>query len=206
MERETRAVRGLEMRAAEDGASSVVTLDGYASVTGHWYDVAGGVDKGGWREQIMPGAFAKTLDEQLDAMFLLFDHDGLPLAGTRNGSMDLAEDGEGLRVEARIDTGVSSYAADVAGSVRSGLIDSMSFAFMATRQEWNDDYTERRIGELRMFEASVVKWPANPATVAQMRSAVAELRAVGPRGTALVPPVARGMSLARAQALALSLT
>jgi len=199
MDRETRAHRGLEMRAADDVDTGVVTLDGYASVTGNWYDVAGGPEKGGWREHIMPGAFAKTLDEQLDAMFLLFDHDGLPLAGTRNGSMDLEEDDEGLRVEARIDTSASSYAADVAGTVRAGLTDSMSFAFMATRQEWNEDYSERRIGELRMFEVSVVKWPANPATVAQLRSAVAELRKQA-------APVARGMSLARAQALALSLT
>lgn len=199
MDRETRAVRGLEMRAADDVDTGAVTLDGYASVTGNWYDVAGGPDKGGWREQIMPGAFTKTLDEQLDAMFLLFDHDGMPLAGTRNGSMTLEEDDEGLRVEAELDTRASSFAAEVAHRVSVGLLDSMSFAFMATRQEWNDDYTERRIGELRMFEASVVKWPANPATVAQMRSAVAELRKQA-------APVSRGMSLARAQALALSLT
>lgn len=199
MDRETRAVRGLELRAA-DADSGVVTLDGYASVADVWYDVAGGPEAYGWREKIQRGAFAKTLAEQLDAMFLLFDHDGLPLAGTRNGSMDLEEDDHGLRVEARIDTRTAGYRADFAATVREGLVDSMSFAFAATRQEWNADYTERTITEVRLYEVSAVKWPANPATVAQLRSHVAALReqrTPSDRGV--------GMSLARAQALALSI-
>lgn len=200
MERETRAVRGLELRAADAADAGIVTLDGYASVAGVWYDVAGGPDAYGWREQIQRGAFTKTLTEQLDAMFLLFDHDGLPLAGTRNGSLELDEDEHGLRVAARIDTRTAGYRADFAATVAEGLVDSMSFAFMATRQEWNGDYTERTITELRLYEVSAVKWPANPATVAQLRSHVAALREQRPPSDGGV-----GMSLARAQALALSI-
>lgn len=192
-QREFRAHRGLEVRSADDSP----TIDGYASVSGVWYDVAGGPDRGGWREMIEPGAFAKTIDEQRDAMFLLVDHDGLPIAGTRNGSMTLEEDGHGLRVEAKPDMS-SPYNNEVVSRVRSGLLDSMSFAFMAERQEWNSDYTERRIAETRVFEASVVKWPANPATVVQMRKAVAELRAAS-------SPAPAGMSLELARAIATSL-
>lgn len=198
MEREFRAHRGLEVRAADSGDP---TIDGYASVSGVWYDVAGGPDRGGWREMIEPGAFAKTIDEQRDAMFLLVDHDGLPIAGTRNGSMVLEEDGHGLRVEAKPDM-ASPYNNEVVSRVRSGLLDSMSFAFMAERQEWNADYTERRIIETRVFEASVVKWPANPATVVQMRKAVAEMRFLR-HASAATPPV--GMSLDLARAIATSL-
>lgn len=198
MERELRALRGVEVRAADDGGA---VIDGYASVTDVWYDVAGGPERGGFREQIAGGAFDKTLDEQLDAMFLLVDHDGLPVAGTRNGSLVLEADGHGLRAEAHPDT-ASAYNNEIVTRVRSGLLDSMSFAFAAMQQEWNGDYTERRITELRLFEVSVVKWPANPATVVQMRKAVAELRAAAQP----VEPAPPGMSLATAKALAFNLS
>lgn len=193
MERETRALRGVEIRATDEGGP---VIDGYASVWDVWYDVAGGPDRGGWRERITRGAATKTISEQLDAMFLLADHDGLPIAGTRNGSLLLEDDSRGLRIEAMPDM-ASPYNGEIVTRLRSGLLDSMSFAFSAEKQEWNGDYTERSITELRLFEVSVVKWPANAATIAQMRSAVAEMRA------ARTP--ARGMSLDVARAISISL-
>ena len=197
MDREIRALKGVEVRAADDGSDPVI--DGYASVTDVWYDVAGGPERGGWREQIAAGAFDKTLDEQLDAMFMLLDHDGMPIAGTRNGSLVLEADGHGLRAEATPDM-ASQFNNEVVTRLRSGLLDAMSFAFAAEKNEWNSDFTERRISEVRLFEVSVVKWPANPATVVQMRQAVAELRStVKPRHSA-------GMPLATAKALAFNLS
>jgi hypothetical protein len=46
----------------------------------------------------------------------------------------------------------------------------MSFAFRATKDEWNKDYTERGVNELQMFDASVVKSPANKTTSVGLRS------------------------------------
>lgn len=195
MERETRARQGVEVREADDGHP---VIDGYASVAGNWYDVAGGVDRGGFREQFAAGAWDKTLDEQADAMFMLVDHDGLPIAGTRNGSLILEDTGHGLRAEAHPDPS-SPYNGEVTSRVRSGLYDSMSMAFAATKQQWNAGYTERSIVEARLYEVSVVKWPANPATVVQMRSMVAGLRAdAAPSGMSL--DVARAMSLSLSRA------
>lgn len=174
---ERRYAKGLEVRAAE---GDEVIIDGYASVTSVWYDVAGGPPTG-WRERIQRGAFAKTLSEQRDAMFLLVDHEGLPVAATRNGTLILEEDDHGLRFEARIQPTRSAYRAEIAAAIQDGLLDSASFAFRAEQQMWNEDYTERTITEARLYEASVVKWPANPATVVQARDAarIDELRATG---------------------------
>ena len=80
-------------------------------------------------------------------------------------------------------------------------LDEMSFGFRTTRQEWNADYTERVIREYALdipgSDVSIVTFPANPATVAQMRSAVNidELRT----GTT---HTSGRMSLAYAQAIA----
>jgi hypothetical protein len=49
-------------------------------------------------------------------------------------------------------------------------MDQMSFAFRVLRDEWNSDYSERKIYELRIFDVSMVTFPANPATVAKVRS------------------------------------
>lgn len=70
----------------------------------------------------------------------------------------------------------------------------MSWAFIATRQQWNSDYTERSITEARIFDVSAVTYPANEATIIGARSA----SQIDERQT-------EGMSLDLALALAQSL-
>ena len=96
---------------------------------------------------------------------------GLALAANYNKSLELESDSVGLRMAA---TFTPSKRVNVArdfllDSLEQGLADSMSFAFRVTRQEWNEDYTERRILEVRLYDVSVVNYPANPAAVAQIR-------------------------------------
>ncbi len=199
---EYRANRGLEVRRADPGTKTgIATLDGYASVTGVWMDIFGGPEKGGWREMIEHGAFAKTIAEQRDAMFLLEDHDGSPFAGTRNGSLDIEEDERGLPVVARMATEGSGNEAraKLATDVESGLLDSMSIGFQVTRHEVNEDRTERVIKEIRLFEVSVVKWPANKLAVVQMRD---EQRAAIYAEAGMTPETRAGMSLEYARAIA----
>lgn len=198
---EYRTNSGLEIRRADPGdGPATAVLDGYASVTGVWMDIYGGPEKGGWREKIEQGAFAKTIAEQRDAMFLLEDHQGSPFAGTRNGTLDIEEDERGLPVVARMNTeGPGNEArAKLATDVESGLLDSMSIGFTVTRHEVNDDRTERVIKEVRLFEVSVVKWPANKLAVVQMRD---EQRAAI-YAEAGMAPQSRGMSLDVARAIA----
>jgi len=69
----------------------------------------------------------------------------------------------------------SPYAQSVRSAVLRGDADQMSFAFRVTRQAWNEDYTERRIKEVQLFDASVVTYPASEATVVQMNAANPEV-------------------------------
>lgn len=189
---EARAFASVERRLEEDGTP---VINGYATVYGRSYDVLGGPDMGGFRETIAPGAATKSVNDR-DNVFLLFDHDGVPMASIRGGGLSLWSDKTGLGHEARLDPR-SSSAMDIYYALERGDLDSMSFAFrvMHGGQEWNADYTERTITEVRVFDVSVVKFPANPYAVAQ------------PRSTEPVLQESRGMSLslARAQYEALSL-
>jgi hypothetical protein len=46
----------------------------------------------------------------------------------------------------------------------------MSFSFQAVKQNWNSERTRREVTELRLFDASIVTYPANPATTASLRA------------------------------------
>ena len=96
--RESRHLTGVELRVTDDG---LLEFGGYASVFDTPYDVAGGAPHG-WSEIIAPGAFSKALREKNDVRLLL-NHEGLPIARTKSGTMTLAQDDLGLRVEAHLD-------------------------------------------------------------------------------------------------------
>ena len=144
-------------------------LRGYATVYDVPYPIAGGPEAGGWMETVARGATAKSIKDGADCR-LLYDHSGIALARTASGTMRLVSDDMGMRVDADLDP-ESPYAQSVRSAVLRGDVDQMSFAFRVTRQEWNDDYTERRITEVALFDASLVTYPASEATVAQMNAA-----------------------------------
>ncbi len=156
----------VELRRTEGGDP---IIDGYATVWEQEYDVAGGPPVG-WTEVIAEGAATKSLREKPDVK-LLFDHEGIPLARTRSGTLVLDSDDVGLHVTTPdgIDS-QSPHVRSVASAMERGDLDEMSFAFRALRNEWNADYTRRRITEVQLFDVSVVTYPANPATVAQLRT------------------------------------
>lgn len=154
-----------QVRADGDGA----TLDGYASITDHPYAVSDWL--GDYLETIQRGAFKKTLAEK-DDVRLLFDHGGIPLARTSSSTLELEEDDTGLHVVSTLDRR-SSLANDICVAMERGDLTEMSFAFTVPpkRATWSDDYTERDIFEVKLFDVSVVTYPANPATTAKLRSA-----------------------------------
>jgi len=177
----------IEIRTDDDGS---VHLEGYATVYDYRYDVAGGPTSPiGFTEVIARGAAAKSAMEA--DVRLLVNHDGLPLARTKAKTLTLTSDDVGLHVDARLDP-ANPTVAELRSAMGRGDLDEMSFAFQAIRQEWNEDYTERTIREVKLYDVSVVTYPANPATVAVMRGDDA---APNPSGFPL--------GLARAQAEAL---
>jgi HK97 family phage prohead protease len=146
-----------EARTADGDA---LTVRGYASTTDEPYLVRDWL--GEYTEEIVAGAFAKTLSERSDVRFLV-NHDGIPLARTKSGTLVLTEDGRGLDSQATFDER-STYARDVWFAIDRGDMDEMSFMFRVHRQDWNEDYTHRWIREVELFDVSAVTFPANPAT------------------------------------------
>lgn len=176
----------LEVRKAQDGTVAGVT--GYATTWNSEYDVYGGPAAGGWTETIAEGAADKSLAERDDVRFLI-NHEGLPLARTKSGTLTLKADSMGLLCDAPELDGLNPRVVELLSALQRGDVDQMSFAFIVLRQEWNGDYTMRTITELQLFDVSAVTYPANPATI------------IGTRADA-VPAVETGLPLSLAVALA----
>ncbi len=179
----------VEVREVGDG---VFHVQGYAATWDTFYDVAGGAPYG-WSEVVARGAVSKSLAERDDVRFLL-NHDGMPLARTKSGTMTLASDDIGLLVDVPNLDLTNPRAQELRSALERGDVDEMSWAFMVTRQEWNEDYTERRILEARMFDVSAVSFPANPATIIGLRNdeAPTSQRGAFPLSLALAQAAALG--------------
>jgi hypothetical protein len=83
--------------------------------------------------------------------------------------MSLVEDERGLKVTAQLPQ--TSRGRDVAELLRTKVIDSMSFGFNVIKDSWSRDGQTRTLESVRLFEVSVVSFPAYEATTAQVRSA-----------------------------------
>lgn len=170
---ERRSVAADDFEVRQDGDS--LTLTGYASVFEAPYDVYGGPDRGGWTEIVDRRAFDKTLGEKPD-VHLLVNHEGMPLARTKSGTLDLTTDSRGLQVEARLDRSDPDVQR-LETKMRRRDMDEMSFAFRTIRHDFNEETSERRMLELNLNrgDVSVVNFGANPATTTQLRSLLAQV-------------------------------
>lgn len=173
----------VEVRESGEGNGDY-TLTGHAAVFDRWSEDLD-TFAGSFREKIAAGAFADVLKRKPDVR-LLFNHDGLALARTKSGTLELSEDEEGLRVWARL--APTSTATDLRIAMQRGDIDQMSFAFTVAEDSWHEDKdsdeVERvilRVGDL--FDVSVVTFPAYPDTDAAVR----ELRAAAAAGKISLP-------------------
>lgn len=123
-------------------------------------------DLGGFREIIAPGAFSNSLSEDVRA---LWNHDANHVLGrSKSGTLMMAEDEYGLRVT--IDPPES--AEWMLESMKRGDVDQMSFGFYTEDDEWNmvDGEPRRTLKRVRLFDVSVVTYPAYPETSAAVRS------------------------------------
>lgn len=160
LQREFRAFAPAEIRT-EGGALHV---SGYAAVFNQPADIGGY-----FRERIAPGAFSEAIGRD-DVVFLV-NHEGLPLARTRSGTLSLSEDTTGLRMESDLDPEDPDVKA-IVGKMRRGDLDRMSFAFLPTIQEWDEsgDLPLRTIVKAQLFDVSIVTTPAYDGTSIGLRS------------------------------------
>ena len=160
MKQETRNFDAdFELRAEGDG----MTFIGYAAKFNSPSE-----DLGGFVETIEAGAFRRSLRSRNDVKLLVNHDTGRVLASTRSGTMKLYEDEIGLRVEASLPN--TSDGRDMAELLRRGDLNKMSFGFSVIKDSWNQEMTQRTLKSVRLFETSIVAFPAYAATEAMVRS------------------------------------
>lgn len=167
MERQTEN-RSFTFAAVEERNNddkNTLLFTGYASVFDKPYGVRD--SRGQYNETIKQGAFKKTLQEQDDVRFLV-NHDGIPLARTSSGTLKLEEDDYGLFVRAELDPN-NPTVAEVASAMKRGDLNEMSFAFAAIKDNFDNSGENREVNEARLFDVSVVTYPANPWAGAKLR-------------------------------------
>ena len=177
IERRTYTVKDVQARSAEDGT---MRLAGYAAVFNESSVPLP------FKESIAPGAFRKTLTETPDVR-LLINHEGLPLARSKNGTLKLNEDDRGLYFEAELaDT---TEARDIYKLVERGDVDQMSFGFRVIRQKWSDDRSRRVLTEVSLADGdvSVVTYPAYPTTTVEAREKLAKAIEAAKAGRDITP-------------------
>lgn len=162
----------IELRAAGDGKQP--KLAGYAAVFNTPSE-----DLGGFREIILPGAFARTLASNSRDPLALVQHMPHLVLGRRSaGTLRLAEDHRGLAFE--IDPPDTSAARDLMVSVARRDISGASFAFTVPpggdRWEMRGAQVIREVREADLHEITITATPAYTDTTVALRALAALAR------------------------------
>ena len=135
-------LEALEVKADGDA----MTISGYGSTFGGNPDSYGDI--------IAPGAFAESLKQRTPKM--LYQHDTGQIAGVWNKAF---EDTKGLMLEGQfIKTPIGLQAYE---ECKAGAIDSMSIGYSTLKYSWDENTDIRTLQEVRLFEVSLVTFPAN---------------------------------------------
>lgn len=162
MDKELRCLGSIEARSDGDKPQIV----GYAAVFNTETNIA---DM--FRETIAPGAFADAI--KTDDVRALFNHDANYVLGrSASGTLKMSEDKKGLHVEIDPDPS-QTWARDLMAAMKRGDINQMSFAFLPVQQSWKEEVDKlplRIIERVKLYDVSVVTYPAFPTTSAAVRS------------------------------------
>jgi hypothetical protein len=160
-----------ETRLAEvkfEETEGKMTLEGYAIVFNQ--ETLIGDEAYGFVEEIDRRALENTLMKDVPMKYNHMDS-FLIIARTKNKSLTLSVDNNGLKVHAELLDTQSNQ--DIYKMVRSGLLDKMSFAFTVEEQSWNKEgnIPKRTITKIgRLYDVSVVDTPAYDSTSIYARS------------------------------------
>ncbi|AZU60097.1 HK97 family phage prohead protease [Neobacillus mesonae] len=136
-----------------------LVVSGYVNKTNQWSQVLGQRKK--FVERILPGTFTRALGNGNEVHFYAEHDPSKILASTRNGSLNLREDENGLYMEATIEP--TSWGKDYHTLIQSGIIRNMSFGMQVLKDSWRkmtDGTYERSISDLYLSEVSAVRNPA----------------------------------------------
>ncbi len=157
-----REYRAFEMRASSDGE---MIVEGYAAVFDtptvlYSYD---GID---YKESVDAEAFRNA---QMADVVMNYNHEGKPVARTKNGTLALSVDDHGLFAKA--DLSGTEEGRRLYEEIKGGYIDKMSFAFTVSEDSYDRDTHTRTIrGIKRLYDVAAVDVPAYDATEISARS------------------------------------
>lgn len=152
----------------ENGEGDKPVIRGYAALFNQLSE-----DLGGFREQLATGAFSEAMSNS-DVRALINHDANLVLGRNRAGTLTMREDAAGLYVE--ISPPDTQAARDLVEVMRRGDVNQMSFAFTVAKEDqtWTREGTGpwlRTIKRVaRLFDVSVVTYPAYPQTSAAVRA------------------------------------
>lgn len=153
-----------EVQNPDEDEKKIVT--GYASTFDEPYKL---FDGDGWEywEIVDRGAFDET---DMSDVIMQYDHCGRVFARTRNNTLEVTTDDEGLFIEANL--GGTEIGRELYEEIRGGYTDRMSFGFTVTGESEDREKDENGIVKFtrhitkvgKLFDVSAVSIPANDGT------------------------------------------
>lgn len=141
---EIRCTKEFEIKLAGDDSGR---FEGDAAVFGN-------VDSYG--DIIEPGAFSKTIRERGRSVPVLWQHDQRQPIGTG----EVFESSNGLVIKGRILPGLTR-GREALLLLREGIVKGLSIGYSVIKDAYDSNRQVRRLTELKLYEVSVVTFPAN---------------------------------------------
>lgn len=181
---EGRQYRDIDLSRIEHRSESgEMTVEGYATTFNQRYLL--------WSEpgfEVFEEVDAKAFDEaDMDDVIMQYNHEGRVFARVSNGTLDVAPDEIGLKINARL--GGTQLGRNVWEEIDGGYTTKMSFGFTVGEDERTETENKetgmvtilRRITKItKLYDVSAVSLPANDATSISARSygegVIAEIR------------------------------
>lgn len=159
-----------EIRAAalseEEGGEEALYVEGYAvrfnevTVLWEYEDVQ-------YKEKVAPTALAEA--DMTDVIFN-YNHGGKVMARTRNKTLDLKVDSNGLFIRARLDG--TEEGRKIYEEIKGGYIDRMSYAYTTKETSYDSETRTRTVLRIKkVYDVSAVDIPAYDTTSISARSA-----------------------------------
>lgn len=150
---EIKTCNKVELKSSKD-----MTFEGYASIFNN---------KDSYDDIMMPGAFAKTLNENRNRIKVLLQHDSYNIVGVPT---EMYEDSRGLYFKAKISD--TMLGRDLNTLIKDKVITEMSIGYNTIKYNMNEDSGVRELLEVRLWEISPVTWGAN--SLANIKSRLAK--------------------------------
>ena len=158
--REYRSIPVMAVQRAEGGEGPSYRVRGYASTFEEPYVLYEDFDDEQIYEVIDRHAFDGA---DMGDVIMQYDHVGMVLARTRNGSLTITIDEHGLLIEA--DLSLTQDSRRMWEAIAAGLVDRMSCCFVVEEEQYDKaTHTSRILKIKKVYDVSAVSIPANPGT------------------------------------------